>query len=105
MSGTRPLLFLRSKDYEGLEEVWADLKFTQRMPRKFLLLTLLCLFVFAAGREARVEGAPRAEDFKRGEAGISKLQRLEKAAAARGPRAPPQAPSKSFPRPFSTASQ
>src|SRR4051812_40322858 len=97
MSGTRPLLFLPSKDCERFKEAWGDLNFTQRMPRKVLLLTLLCLFVFAAGREvraARVEGASRAKDLKRAEVIVSKLKRLEEAVASREPGALRKAASK-----------
>jgi hypothetical protein len=75
------------------------------MPRKVLLLTLLCLFVFAAGREARVEGAPRAKDLKRAEVLVSKLKRLEEAAASREPGALRKAASKVYPGLFSTVSK
>jgi hypothetical protein len=108
MSGTRPLLFLPSKDCERFEEAWGDLNFTQRMPRKVLLLTLLCLFVFAAGSEARaarVEGASRAKDLKRAEVVVSKLKRLEESAASREPGALRKAASKVYPGLFSTVSK
>jgi hypothetical protein len=94
------LLFLSSKESEGFEETSADLTFTQRMPRKVALLTLLCLFVFAAGRDAlaaRAERAPRAKDLKRAESVLSKLKRLEEAAASREPDALRRAASKVYP--------
>jgi hypothetical protein len=75
------------------------------MPRKVLLLTLLCLFVFAAGREARVEGAPRAKDLKRAEAVISKLRRLEDAAVSSESAALRKAASKVYPGLFTTVSK
>jgi hypothetical protein len=75
------------------------------MPRKVLLLTLLCLFVFAAGRDARVEGAPRAKDLKRAEVLVSKLKLLEEAAASREPGALRKAASKVYPGLFSTVSK
>jgi hypothetical protein len=108
MGGTRPLLFLPSKDCERFKEAWGDLNFTQRMPRKVLLLTLLCLFVFAAGREARaarVEGATRAKDLKRAEAVISKLRRLEAAAVSSESAALRKAASKLYPGLFSAVSK
>jgi uncharacterized coiled-coil protein SlyX len=78
------------------------------MPRKVLLLTLLCLFVFAAGRDARaarVEGAPRAKDLKRAEAVISKLRRLEEAAVSSESAALRKAASKLYPDLFTTVSK
>jgi hypothetical protein len=75
------------------------------MPRKVLLLTLLCLFVFAAGREARVEGAPRAKDLKRAEAILSKLRKLEEAAASSEPFALRKAASKVYPDLFTTVAK
>jgi hypothetical protein len=108
MSGARPLLFLPSKDCERFKEAWGDLNFTQRMPRKVLLLTLLCLYVFAAGRDARaarVEGASRAKDVKRAEAVISKLRRLEDAATSSESSALRKAASKLYPGLFTTVSK
>jgi len=78
------------------------------MPRKVLLLTLLCLLVSAAGRDARaarVEDAPRAKDLKRAETIISKLRRLEEAAASNEAGALRKAASKVYPGIFSTVSK
>jgi hypothetical protein len=75
------------------------------MPRKVLPLTLLCLFVFAAGREARVEGAPRAKDLKRAEAVLSKLRKLEEATASSEPVVLRKAASKLYPGLFTTVSK
>ena len=82
----------------------ADLTFTQRMPPKVALLTLLCLFVFA-GREARAARAPRAKDLKRAESVLSKLRRLEEAAALREPGALRKAASKVYPGIFESVSK
>ncbi|MFL6282161.1 MAG: hypothetical protein ACJ74Q_03230 [Pyrinomonadaceae bacterium] len=73
-----------------------------------MLLTLLCLFVFAAGSEARaarVEGASRAKDLKRAEVVVSKLKRLEESAASREPGVLRKAASKVYPGLFSTVSK
>jgi hypothetical protein len=78
------------------------------MPRKVLLLTLLCLLVFASGREARaerVERVPRAKDLKRAEAVLSKLRRLEEAAASRESGALRKAASKVYPGLFASVSK
>jgi hypothetical protein len=78
------------------------------MPRKVLLLTLLCLFVFAAGREARaarVEGAPRAKELKRAEAILSTLRKLEEAVVSSEPFALRKAASKLYPGLFTTVSK
>jgi len=72
------------------------------MPRKVLPLTLLCLFVFAACAEAR---AASAKDLKRAEALVSKLKRLEDAAASRERGALRKAASKVYPGIFSTVSK
>ena len=72
------------------------------MPRKVLLLTLLCLSVFAAGVDAR---AAEAKDLKRAEVLISKLKRLEEAAASREPGALRRAASKVYPGIFSSVSK
>src|SRR4051794_4820793 len=104
----RPLLSVRLKESKRFEEVRGDLNFTQRMPRKVLPLTLLCLLVFSAGvdvRAARVEGAARAKDLKRAEAVISKLRRLEEAASSEEPAALRKAASKLYPGLFSSVSK
>jgi hypothetical protein len=78
------------------------------MPRKVLLLTLVCLLVFASGRDARaerVERVPRAKDFKRAEAVLSKLRRLEEAAASRESGALRKAASKVYPGLFASVSK
>jgi hypothetical protein len=78
------------------------------MPRKVLLLTLLCLLVFASGREARaerVERVPRAKDLKRAEAVLSKLRRLEAAASSRDSGALRRAASKVYPGLFASVSK
>jgi len=78
------------------------------MPRKVALLTLLCLFVFAAGLDARAaqaERAPRAGDLKRAEAVLSKLRRLEEAARSRDGAALREAASKLYPGLYSSVSK
>lgn len=72
------------------------------MPRKVLLLTLLCLPVFTSGVEARAAGA---KDLKRADAVIAKLKRLEEAARSREPGALRRAASKVYPGLFSTVSK
>jgi hypothetical protein len=72
------------------------------MPRKVLPLTLLCLSVFASVAEAR---ATNAKDLKRAEVLISKLKRLEEAAASREPGALRKAASKVYPGLFSSVSK
>lgn len=72
------------------------------MPRKVLPLTLLCLSVFAPVAEAR---AANAKDLKRAEVLISKLKRLEEAAASREPGALRKAASKVYPGIFSSVSK
>jgi hypothetical protein len=72
------------------------------MPRKVLLLTLLCLPVFTSGVEAR---AANAKDLKRADAVISKLKRLEEAARSREPGALRRAASKVYPGLFSSVSK
>ena len=72
------------------------------MPRKVLPLTLLCLSVFASGVEAR---AANAKDLKSAEAAITKLKRLEEAAASREPGALRKAASKVYPGLFSSVSK
>lgn len=72
------------------------------MPRKVLLFTLMCLPVFASGVEARAAGS---KDLKRAEALISKLKRLEEAAASREHGALRKAASKVYPGLFSTVSK
>ncbi|MDT5296106.1 MAG: hypothetical protein QOJ76_2986, partial [Acidobacteriota bacterium] len=67
----------------GFEEVAADLAFLPHMPRRIVLLTLLCLLV-STGNAAQASPktrAPGGKDLKRAESLISKLQRLEEAAA------------------------
>lgn len=71
------------------------------MPPKLLLLTLFFLFFFAGD----VRAAPRAKDLKRAEAVLSKLRRLEDAAASREPGALRRAASKVYPGLFSTVSK
>ena len=64
------------------EEVAADFAFTHGMPRRVVLLTLLCLLVFA-GRVAHASAqgrAPGNKELKKAEALLSKLRRLEEAA-------------------------
>ena len=73
------------------------------MPRKVLPLTLFCLLVFAGA--ARAAPAPRAKDLKRAEAVVSKLRRLEEAAASREPGALRKAASKVYPGIFSSVSK
>lgn len=78
------------------------------MPRKVLLLTLLCLLVFASGRDARAEGVertPRAKDLKRAEAVLSKLRRLEEAARSPEQGALRKAASKIYPGLFASVSK
>ncbi len=78
------------------------------MPRKVLLLTLLCLLVFASGRDARaerVERAPSAKDLKRAEAVLSKLRRLEEAARSPERDALRKAASKIHPGIFASVSK
>jgi hypothetical protein len=78
------------------------------MPRKVALLTLLCLFVFASGRVARAASAERgahAEDLKRAEALLSKLRRLEEAAASRERDALREAASRLYPGLYSSVSK
>ena len=102
------MLLLWLKELNGFEELRADLNFNQRMPRKVLPLTLLCLLVFLAGgdvRAARVEGVPRAKELKRAEAVISKLRRLEEAAASGQTGALRKAASKLYPGLFSAVSK
>ncbi|HVF68421.1 MAG TPA: hypothetical protein VM914_12195, partial [Pyrinomonadaceae bacterium] len=65
-------------------------------------LTLLCLSVFASVAEAR---ATNAKDLKRAEVLISKLKRLEEAAASREPGALRKAASKVYPGLFSSVSK
>lgn len=72
------------------------------MPRKVLPLTLLCLSVFAPVAEAR---AANAKDLKTAEAVLSKLKRLEEAAASRDPGALRRAASKVYPGLFSSVSK
>jgi hypothetical protein len=72
------------------------------MPRKVLLLTLLFLSVFASGVEAR---AASAKELKRAEALVSKLKRLEEAAASREPGALRRAASRVYPGLFSSVSK
>lgn len=72
------------------------------MPRKVLPLTLLCLSVFASGADAR---AANAKDLKRAEAVVSKLKRLEEAAASREPGALRRAASKVYPGLFPSVSK
>jgi uncharacterized coiled-coil protein SlyX len=74
------------------------------MPRKVLLLTLLCLSVFAA-RDVRAARVERAKDLKRAEVLITKLKRLEEAAASREPGALRKAASKVYPGLFSSVSK
>jgi len=93
------LLFLWFKDSEETPD---DLNFTFGMPRKVLLLTLLCLHVFAPGVDARAAGS---KDLKRAGAVVSKLKRLEEAAASRAPGALRKAASKVYPGLFSTVSK
>jgi hypothetical protein len=93
------LLFLWFKDSE---ETPGDLNFTFCMPRKVLLLTLLCLPVFASGVGARAAGS---KDLKRAEAVISKLKRLEESSASREPGALRKAASKVYPGLFSSVSK
>lgn len=78
------------------------------MPRKVLLLTLLCLLVFASGRDARAERAertPRAKDLKRAEVVLSKLRRLEEAARSPEQCALRKAASKVYPGLFASVSK
>ena len=75
------------------------------MPRKVLLLTLLCLLVSVAGREARAAHDSRAKDLKGAEAVLSKLRRLEEAARSREPFALRKAASKVYPEIFSAISK
>lgn len=78
------------------------------MPRKVLLLTLFCLLVSAAGRDARaarVEGAQREKDLKRAEAVVTKLRRLEEAAASSDAGALRKVASKVYPGIFSAVSK
>ena len=63
--------------------------FTLRMPRRIALLTLLCLLVFAAHEAPAHERAaggkelkPASNELKKAEAVLSRLRRLEAAAAA-----------------------
>lgn len=72
------------------------------MPRKFLPLTLLCLYVFATCVDAR---AANAKDLKSAEAAIAKLKRLEEAAASRETGALRKAASKVYPGLFSSVSR
>ena len=72
------------------------------MPRKVLPLTLLCLSVFAPVAEAR---AANAKDLKTAEAVLSKLKRLEEAAASREPGALRRAASKVYPGIFASVSK
>ena len=74
------------------------------MPRKVLLLTLLCLSVFAA-RDVRAARVERAKDLKRAEAVLSKLIRLEEAATSRESGALRKAASKLFPGLFTSVSK
>jgi hypothetical protein len=74
------------------------------MPRKVLLLTLLCLLVFA-GRDARAARVERPKDLKRAEAVLSKLRRLEDAATTREPSALRKAASKVYPNLFTSVSK
>jgi hypothetical protein len=74
------------------------------MPRKVLLLTLLCTLVFA-GRDARAARAPDAKELKRAEALLSKLGRLEEAAASSEPGALRRAASKLYPGLFAAVSK
>jgi hypothetical protein len=73
------------------------------MPRKVLLLTLLCLSVFAA-RDARAARVERAKDLKRAEAALSKLRRLEEAFTSREHGALRKAASKVYPGLFASVS-
>jgi hypothetical protein len=72
------------------------------MPRKVLLLTLLCLSVSAPVAEAR---AASAKELKRAEALASKLKRLEEAAASGEPGALRKAASRVYPGLFSSVSK
>lgn len=72
------------------------------MPRKVLPLTLLFLSVFLSGVEAR---AANAKELKSAEAAITKLKRLEEAAASREPGALRKAASKVYPGLFSSVSK
>ncbi|HEV7889643.1 MAG TPA: hypothetical protein VGP08_03340 [Pyrinomonadaceae bacterium] len=72
------------------------------MPRKVLLLTLLFLSVFASGVEVR---AANAKELKRAEALVSKLKRLEEAAASRETGALRRVASKVYPGLFSSVSK
>ncbi len=69
-----------------------------------MLLTLLCLSVFA-GRDVRAARVERAKDLKRAEAVLSKLRRLEDAATSREPNALREAASKVYPSLFTSVSK
>lgn len=72
------------------------------MPRTVLPLTLLFLSVFSSGVEAR---AANAKELKSAEVAITKLKRLEEAAASREPGALRKAASKVYPGLFSSVSK
>jgi hypothetical protein len=74
------------------------------MPRRIVLLTLLCLPVFAAQASAH-ERAPGGKELKRAEAVLSKLQRLGAAGAAETPGAFEKAARKLYPRLFESVSK
>jgi hypothetical protein len=66
------------------EEVATDLTFILHMPRRIVLLTLLCLLVFA-GRAVHAsphDRTPDSKEIKRAESLLAKLHRLEETAAS-----------------------
>ena len=91
----------------GFGEVAAYLAFTLRMPRRIVLLTLLCLPVFAAhaaGVSAH-ERAPDGKELKKAEAVLSKLRRLEASDASEAPGDFVKAARKLYPGLFAAASK
>ncbi|MDT7688978.1 MAG: hypothetical protein QOE46_1737 [Acidobacteriota bacterium] len=88
------------------EEVAGHLAFIHDMPRWIALLTLLCLLVFAplvAQGSAR-EHAPDRKELKRAETILSKLRRLEEAAASVEPEAFTKAARKLYPDLYASVS-
>ncbi|HEX6184379.1 MAG TPA: hypothetical protein VFZ44_10905 [Pyrinomonadaceae bacterium] len=74
------------------------------MPRRLALLTLLCLPVFAAQASAH-ERAPGGKELEKAEAVLSKLRRLEAAAAPDAPGAFEKAARKLYPGLFESVSE
>ena len=84
------------------EEAAADLAFTLHMPRAGVILTILCLPVFAGQSAHAAPGVQDLKkDLKRAEAVLSKLRRLEE---ANGQEAFVKAARKSYPELYSKVS-